>query len=59
MSAASKRRSAREQTTLEFPHNALAANLAGAHQKNFVRLEQKTVVILDIERLKRKSGSSG
>jgi len=27
--------------------------------RSIVRLEQKTVVILDIERLKRKSGSSG
>ncbi len=44
MSAASKRRPAREQTTLEFPDNALAANLAGAHQKNLVRLEQKAGV---------------
>ncbi|MBI1328915.1 MAG: AAA family ATPase [Alphaproteobacteria bacterium] len=32
---------AREQVTLEFPANALVAALAGAHQKNFVRIEQK------------------
>jgi phosphate starvation-inducible PhoH-like protein len=31
----------REQITLEFPNNALLAGLAGAHQKHFVRLEQK------------------
>ena len=41
MSAASKKRPAREQVTLEFPDNALVATLAGAHQKNLVRLEQK------------------
>ncbi len=41
MSAASKKRPTREQVTLEFPDNALVASLAGAHQKNFVRLEQK------------------
>ena len=41
MSAASKRKPAREQITLEFPDNALLANLSGAHQRNFVRLEQK------------------
>jgi phosphate starvation-inducible PhoH-like protein len=31
----------REQVTIEFPNNALLAGLAGAHQKHFVRLEQK------------------
>ena len=41
MSAASKRRATREQTTLEFPDNKLLATLSGAHQRNFVRLEQK------------------
>jgi phosphate starvation-inducible PhoH-like protein len=41
LSVASKRRSAREQTTLEFPDNRLLAGLSGAHQRNFVRLEQK------------------
>ena len=46
MSAASKRKPAREQITLEFPDNALLANLSGAHQRNFVRLEQKLGVRL-------------
>src|SRR5262249_30290081 len=41
LSAASKRKSGREQTTLEFPDNGLLASLSGAHQRNFVRLEQK------------------
>src|SRR6185312_3832364 len=36
----------REQVTLEFPHNALLAGLAGTHQKHFVRLEQKLGVRL-------------
>jgi phosphate starvation-inducible PhoH-like protein len=36
-----KKKSPREQVTLEFPDNALLAGLAGAHQKNFARLEQK------------------
>jgi phosphate starvation-inducible protein PhoH and related proteins len=35
------RKPAREQVTLEFPNNALLSALGGAHQKNFVRLEQK------------------
>jgi phosphate starvation-inducible PhoH-like protein len=39
--SASKRKPAREQITLEFPDNKLLASLSGAHQKNFVRLEQK------------------
>ncbi len=38
---AKNRRPAREQVTLEFPNNAHLAALGGAHQKNFVRLEQK------------------
>ena len=41
MSAAKSRRPSKEQVTLEFPDNALLAALAGAHQKNFARLEQK------------------
>ncbi len=41
MSVASKRKTAREQTTLEFPDNKLLVSLSGAHQRNFVRLEQK------------------
>jgi phosphate starvation-inducible PhoH-like protein len=44
LSTTSKRRATREQTTLEFPDNHLLANLAGAHQRNFVRLEQKLSV---------------
>ena len=39
MSAPKKR--PRETVTLEFPDNALLAELAGPHQKHFVRLEQK------------------
>jgi phosphate starvation-inducible PhoH-like protein len=41
LSVAEKRKAAREQTTLEFPDNALLASLSGTHQRNFVRLEQK------------------
>jgi phosphate starvation-inducible PhoH-like protein len=41
VNAAPKRKTPREQVTLEFPDNALLAGLAGAHQKNFARLEQK------------------
>ena len=37
----SKRKPAREQVTLEFPDNSFFAALSGAHQRNFVRLEQK------------------
>jgi phosphate starvation-inducible PhoH-like protein len=40
LSAASKHRAPKEQTVLEFPDNRLLARLAGAHQKNFVRIEQ-------------------
>jgi phosphate starvation-inducible PhoH-like protein len=36
-----QKRITKEQVTLEFPDNALLADLAGAHQRNFVRLEQK------------------
>ena len=35
-----KKSAPREQVTLEFPDNHLLAELAGSHQKNFVRLEQ-------------------
>jgi len=41
LSSAKTRRTPKEQVTLEFPDNGLLAGLAGAHQKNFVRLEQK------------------
>ena len=41
MKPSAKKRGAREQVTLEFPDNKLVAQLSGAHQKNFVRLEQK------------------
>ncbi|MBN9556990.1 MAG: phosphate starvation-inducible protein PhoH, partial [Alphaproteobacteria bacterium] len=42
MSAPShKKPAARAQLTLEFSDNAKLAGLAGAHQKNFVRIEQK------------------
>ena len=41
MSTQPKKKSPREQVTLEFPDNGLLAGLAGAHQKNFARLEQK------------------
>ncbi len=41
MSTATKKKAPREQVTLEFPNNALLPGLAGAHQKNFARLEQK------------------
>ena len=39
--ARAQRKPAREQVTLEFPNNAQLSALGGAHQKNFVRLEQK------------------
>jgi phosphate starvation-inducible PhoH-like protein len=35
------KRTAREQTTLEFPDNAKLSSLGGAHQKNLVQIEQK------------------
>jgi phosphate starvation-inducible PhoH-like protein len=43
LSARAARRAAspREQVTLEFPDNQRLAALGGAHQKNFVRVEQK------------------
>ncbi len=41
MSPAKAKRAATEQTTLEFTHNAHLAALAGGHERNFVRLEQK------------------
>jgi phosphate starvation-inducible protein PhoH and related proteins len=42
------KRPAKEQTTLEFSNNRLLAGLAGAHQKNLVRLEQKLGVRVDM-----------
>ena len=42
------KRPAKEQTTLEFSTNRLLAGLAGAHQKNLVRLEQKLGVRVDM-----------
>jgi phosphate starvation-inducible PhoH-like protein len=41
VNAPPKKKAPREQVTLEFPENALLAALAGMHQKNFARLEQK------------------
>ena len=41
MTTASKKKTPREQITLEFPDNSLLPELAGAHQRNFVALEQK------------------
>ena len=41
---AQPRKSAREQVTLEFPSNAHLPALGGAHQKHFVRLEQRLSV---------------
>ncbi|HJW42410.1 MAG TPA: hypothetical protein VJ476_14430 [Rhizomicrobium sp.] len=41
MSAAKSRRAAKEQVTLEFSDNSLLAVLAGGHERNLVRLEQK------------------
>jgi phosphate starvation-inducible PhoH-like protein len=41
LSAAKTKGAAKEQVTLEFPDNALLAALAGGHDRNFVRLEQK------------------
>jgi phosphate starvation-inducible PhoH-like protein len=40
-SQTNNKRSAREQTTLEFPDNAILASLGGAHQKNLVQIERK------------------
>jgi phosphate starvation-inducible PhoH-like protein len=41
VSSKQTRKAAREQVTLEFANNAALAALGGAHQKNFVRIEQK------------------
>jgi phosphate starvation-inducible protein PhoH and related proteins len=41
VSTPAKKKIPREQITLEFPDNALLVELAGAHQRNFARLEQK------------------
>jgi phosphate starvation-inducible PhoH-like protein len=41
VTTATKKKKPREQVTLEFPDNALLAGLAGAHLRNFARLEQK------------------
>lgn len=38
---AKQRKQPREQVTLEFPDNALLPALGGAHQTNFVRIEQQ------------------
>src|SRR5262249_38233473 len=46
--SAKAKRAAKEQVTLEFPDNKLLADLAGAHQKNFVRLEQKLGLRIDM-----------
>jgi phosphate starvation-inducible PhoH-like protein len=44
LSGKQPRKAAREQVTLEFANNAALAALGGAHQKNFVRIEQKLSV---------------
>ena len=41
MKTAKLKRATKEQVTIEFPDNSLLAGLAGSHQRNFVRLEQK------------------
>jgi phosphate starvation-inducible PhoH-like protein len=41
LSTKQTKKPAREQVTLEFPNNAALAALGGAHQRNFVRIEQK------------------
>jgi phosphate starvation-inducible protein PhoH and related proteins len=41
LSAKQTKRAPREQVTLEFRNNGALAALGGAHQKNFVRIEQK------------------
>ena len=41
MKTAKLKRATKEQVTIEFPDNGLLAGLAGSHQRNFVRLEQK------------------
>ncbi|HEX3810529.1 MAG TPA: PhoH family protein [Rhizomicrobium sp.] len=40
MSAPHKKTAAKEQVTLEFPHNGMLAALGGERQKNFVRISQ-------------------
>lgn len=44
MSTKQTKKATREQVTLEFANNAALAALGGAHQKNFVRIEQKLAV---------------
>ena len=41
MTANAKKAALREQVTLEFPDNSLLSDLAGPHQRNFARLEQR------------------
>ncbi|MEI9885654.1 MAG: PhoH family protein [Rhizomicrobium sp.] len=41
MSSPKQKRAGKEQVTLEFSDNGLLAALAGGHDRNFVRLEQK------------------
>jgi phosphate starvation-inducible protein PhoH and related proteins len=41
LSAAKSKRAGRDQVTLEFADNGLLSALAGGHERNFVRLEQK------------------
>ena len=41
MSAARSKRAAKENVTLEFADNGLLTALAGGHERNFVRVEQK------------------
>ncbi len=41
MSSPRQKRASKEQVTLEFSDNGLLAALAGGHDRNFVRLEQK------------------
>ncbi len=48
MNTATRKKTTREQVTLEFPDNALLAALSGTHQRNFARLEQKLGVRIAI-----------
>jgi len=41
VTANAKKAALREQVTLEFPDNSLLSDLAGPHQRNFARLEQR------------------
>lgn len=51
---------AREQVTLEFPNNAQLAKLAGGHQKNFARVEQRLSVRISMRgNLVAIEGSAG